>query len=47
MDLPTTRAVRATRYEVRDNHVCIAVDEPFVGKEVDGRYIRIYGGDAA
>jgi len=25
----------------------IAFDEPFVGIEVDGRYIRIYGDDTA
>ena len=27
--------------------LCIAFDEPFVGIEVDGRYIRIYGDDTA
>jgi len=25
--------------------LCLAFDEPFVGVEVDGRYIRIYGDD--
>ena len=27
--------------------LCIAFDEPFIGIEVDGRYIRIYGDDTA
>jgi HD domain len=27
--------------------LCIAFDEPFVGIEIDGRYIRIYGDDTA
>jgi hypothetical protein len=27
--------------------LCIAFDEPFVGVEVDGRYIRVYGDDTA
>jgi len=27
--------------------LCIAFDEPFVGIEVDGRYIRVYGDDTA
>ena len=27
--------------------LCLAFDEPFVGIEVDGRYIRIYGDDTA
>ena len=27
--------------------LCIAFDEPFVGIEVDGRYISIYGDDTA
>ena len=29
----------------RAQRLCIAFDEPFVGIEVDGRYIRIYGDD--
>ena len=27
--------------------LCIAFDEPVIGIEVDGRYIRIYGDDTA
>jgi hypothetical protein len=27
--------------------LCLAFDEPFVGIEVDGRYIRVYGDDTA
>jgi hypothetical protein len=25
--------------------LCLAFDEPFIGIEVDGRYIRVYGDD--
>ena len=35
------------RTDSGDAVVDLAFDEPFVGIEVDGRYIRIYGDDTA